>query len=97
MQFDWDDDKNEANVLKHGLDFEDAAEVFDGPVLRRRDTREGYGEERWVGLGLLGRFVVAVVFTLREPDIIRIISMRKATQDERNKFQDALQNELGFS
>lgn len=94
MRFEWDERKNDENIFKHDLDFEDAAEVFAGPVLKRLDTRQDYGEARWIGIGLLGVLVVVVVFTPRPPDMIRIISMRKATQYERQRFEAAFQDEL---
>ena len=97
MRFEWDEAKNEANLLKHDLDFADAELVFAGPVLQLQDTRRNYGEDRFVGIGFLESLVVVVVFTRREPDIVRLISMRKATQDEKHRFQNALQNQLGSS
>ena len=95
MKFEWDEAKNETNLLKHDLDFVDAEAVFAGPMLQLRAEQQDYGEDRFIGLGLLQSLVVVVVWTRREPDIIRIISMRKATQDEKQRFQTALQNQLG--
>ncbi len=43
VKFEWDEDKNESNVEKHGLDFEDASEVFDSPMLVAFDMRQDYG------------------------------------------------------
>jgi hypothetical protein len=45
MRFAWDEAKRRANIRKHGLDFADVAEMFDGIFLARPDTREDYGEE----------------------------------------------------
>lgn len=92
MRFEWDEAKNSANVRKHGFDFEDAHEVFDSPLLARLDQREDYGEGRWQGIGLLRGCVVVIVFTEREPDVIRIISLRKASSNERRAFQKAIQD-----
>lgn len=58
----------------------------------RADTREAYGEERWVGIGTLRARVVVLVFTEREPDVLRIISLRKANQDERKEYETAVQD-----
>ena len=44
MVFEWNAAKNAANIAKHGIDFEDAIEMFDGPVLERPDDRRDYGE-----------------------------------------------------
>ena len=95
MHFDWDEEKNNANVHKHGLDFTDAWEVFELPMLIIRDNRADYGEERWAGLGILGNRIVKVVFTESDEITIRIISLRKALKYEREEFEQAFKNRLG--
>jgi len=95
VHFEWDEQKNDDNVLKHDLDFEDASEVFAGPLLTMSDTRQDYGEVRWIGIGFLEARIVVVVFTRREPDIIRVISMRKATHHEQQRFAEDFKNQLG--
>jgi hypothetical protein len=92
VKFEWDARKNEANIRKHGFDFHDAWEVFQGPLLARLDDREDYGEDRWQGVGLLRGELVVVIFTQRQPGIIRVISLRKAKKHEREDFEKALQN-----
>jgi len=94
-RFEWDEAKNRRNIRKHGLDFADVAEVFRGPVKARPDTREDYGEERWIALGLLKDRVVAIAFAQAGDDFIRVISFRKADRDEREEFEEALQDRLG--
>ena len=91
MNFEWDEAKNRKNIRKHGIDFADAPEVFAGPMLVRLDTREDYGEDRWLGIGLLRGRAVFVAFAESEPDLIRIISVRKANQNERREFEKAIQ------
>ena len=95
MNFEWDEEKNEENIRKHGFDFADAWEIFESPMRAALDTREGYGEDRLNGIGLLGNRIVVVVFTGRGEDIIRIISLRKALRHERKKFEEALRDRLG--
>jgi hypothetical protein len=46
VKFEWDARKNEANIRKHGFDFHDTWEVFQGPLLARLDERKDYGEDR---------------------------------------------------
>jgi uncharacterized protein len=46
MIFEWDEQKNQANIRKHKLDFEDAWQIFEAPMLVALDDREEYGEER---------------------------------------------------
>jgi hypothetical protein len=48
MEFEWDNQKNKANIEKHGLDFSDSHKVFELPMLVRIDDREDYGEDRWI-------------------------------------------------
>jgi uncharacterized DUF497 family protein len=96
VKFEWDEAKNRENIRKHGLDFADAWEIFDAPVLTNLDAREDYGEDRRVGLGLLKNFIVVVTYTERE-DVIRLISLRKALKHERTGFEEALGNGLGES
>lgn len=92
MNFDWDDNKNLENIRKHGFDFADAWEVFESPMITRLDTREDYGEDRWIGLGFLGNRVVVVVFTEPAENTVRIISLRKALKYERKKLEEALKD-----
>lgn len=60
----------------------------------RLDERRNYGELRWQGLGLVQGRVVAVAYTKRDPDTIRIISLRKANSREKTLFQETLKDEL---
>jgi uncharacterized DUF497 family protein len=46
MQFEWDEQKNLANIRKHGFSFADAWEIFDAPMLVDLDDRRNYGEDR---------------------------------------------------
>ncbi len=50
MRFVWDEEKRETNLLRHGLDFADAWEIFLSPLLTAVDVREAYGEERVIGI-----------------------------------------------
>ena len=95
MKFEWNAAKNEQNIRKHDFDFADAERIFTGtfPLLIRLDMREDYGEDRWQGIGMLdGCVVVVVVFTEPRTNIIRIISMRKATKNERTEYEKANKN-----
>jgi uncharacterized DUF497 family protein len=94
MNFEWDEAKNRANIRKHGFHFAEAEEMFRGPLLARPDTREDYGEERWIGVGMIQGRLAFVAFSQPSPDVIRIISLRKADHEERKEYEKALQNEL---
>ncbi len=91
MKFEWDKAKNKINIRKRGLDFADAPEIFNGPMLIQLDTRQDYGEDRWIGLGLINNRVVVVVYTERDKgETIRIISLRKALKYERKRFAESI-------
>jgi len=92
MKFEWDEEKNQANIRRHRIDFADVPPVFDGPMVVALDTRKNHGEDRLIGIGLLINSVVVVVFVERTGDTIRIISARKAEQHEREKFKKEIRN-----
>ena len=85
MHFSWDETKRKANIAKHGLDFADAARVFESPMVLFEDDRQDYGEQRMIGIGLLESLVVLIVHVESETNI-RIISMRKADSNETNLY-----------
>jgi hypothetical protein len=85
MNFTWDESKRQTNLQKHGLDFADAEKVFSGPLVLFEDTRENYGEQRMIGIGLLDYLVVLMVHVESDDDI-RIISMRKADSNETDLY-----------
>lgn len=98
MKFEWDEAKNRQNIKKHGFDLTDAQGLFTGdmPFLVSLDAEADYGEDRWIGIGILeGIVVVVVIFTERGGDTIRIISLRKATSKERKAYEKEIQNRLG--
>jgi len=95
MRFEWDEEKNRGNIRKHKLDFVDAWKVFVRPLLRTLDDRKDYGEDRWVGIGLLDNTrIVVVVFAEPAQDVIRVISFRKALADERKQYEKAFRDEF---
>ncbi|MGH7230917.1 MAG: BrnT family toxin [Nitrospiraceae bacterium] len=95
MRFEWDEAKRTSNVAKHGIDFVDVPEMFQGPMLVRLDERKNYGESRWQGLGLVQGRLVVVAYTKRDSNTIRIISLRKANSREKILFQETLKDQLG--
>jgi len=90
VNFEWDEGKNRENIRKHGLDFEDAWEIFAGPLFPELDLRRDYRQDRWTAIGLLGDRVVVVTFTSGSNDTIRIISLRKALRHERKKLEEEI-------
>jgi uncharacterized DUF497 family protein len=95
VEFEWDENKRTENIKKHGLDFADAWQIFYGFVLVDVDNREDYGETRFLGIGFLRNIIVVIVFTEPDEETIRIISLRKALNYEREKFEQYIKDELG--
>ena len=87
--FEWDEDKNAANIVRHGIDFDDAIRIFDGSVLEKMDDRHGYGEVRMVAIGIAYGRELFVVYTWRG-DNRRIISARRANRHERQAYYQTL-------
>ena len=90
MQVEWDETKNARNIVKHRVDFAFVTQVFDGRLIQWRDTRVEYGEERWGGLADINGRVYFVVWTMRGPDTVRLISARKANERERKNFRSQI-------
>ena len=86
MKFEWDENKQRTNLQKHGLDFRDAHLAFTDDAFVVEDPHDDYDEIRYILQGLLEQFIIIVVFTVRENEIIRIISMRKANRREQENY-----------
>jgi len=87
--FEWDPDKSETNLQKHGLSFEEATTVFGDPLsMNMADPDHSVDESRFLLLGLsnLGRLLV-VSYTERPPNT-RLISARLATKRERSEYEE---------
>jgi hypothetical protein len=85
MEFEWDEGKRQINLRKRRLDFADAEIVFSGATFTFEDDRFEYGEDRYITLGLLRGMVVVIAHTERN-EVIRVISMRKATKYEQQLY-----------
>ncbi len=87
-EFEWDEEKAEANLAKHGVPFEAAAAVFaDEKRSVIIDDRLDYGEERWNVIGLVDGILLTVTCTMRG-HVCRIISARRASRKERETYAD---------
>lgn len=84
MEFEWDPAKRQSNLEKHGIDFRDAARVWDGPTWTRRSDQQD--EERYVAVGFVDGRLIAVVYTLREGRY-RIISARRTWKSEERAYR----------
>jgi len=86
--FEWDPEKAEANLSKHGVSFEEAVTAFGDPLsMNMTDPDHSEREQRFIVLGMSDRFRLLVVsYTERQPRT-RIISARLATRYERKQYE----------
>ncbi len=88
MEFDWNEKKNQTNIRDHGVSFEKAKRIFEGDVLTTIDDRFHYGELREISIGLVdGILLLTVAHIDTEIGEIRLISARKATKKERERYE----------
>ena len=60
--FEWDENKRQANIEKHGIDFADLEEIFTNPFVECLDNRIDYGETRILLLGQLDGVILYLVY-----------------------------------
>ena len=89
MRFEWDSAKDAANRKKHGVSFREATEVFAGEAdcLEIFDETHSDEEDRFIAVGKSTRGVLVVVYTEPESKVLRIVSARMATRNERLLFE----------
>ena len=85
MRVTFDPVKRERTLLDRGLDFGDAAQVFEGVTVEMDDTRRDYGERRVICYGLLAGRLVVIGYTPRGA-VRHIFSMRKANDREQTRL-----------
>ncbi len=90
MRFEWDSRKDDINRKKHGVSLEEAAGLFrrDKDFLEIYDEEHSDEEDRFIAVGRIRRGVVVVVYVEREVEVIRILSARMATKNERQHFEE---------
>ena len=87
VRYEWDDGKAAVNLRKHGVDFVDSIAALEDPNrVEEIDTQFVYGEERIQVIGRALDNVLFVIVTLRDEDTCRIISARKATRHEQDRY-----------
>ncbi|MCH7942070.1 MAG: BrnT family toxin [Proteobacteria bacterium] len=91
-QFEWDWKKHASNLIDHKIGFDQAKEIFKGPRLEWPDTREHYGEDRFISIGEVEGRCLFVVHTPRGGKT-RIISARKATRNEQIAYYKKIYGE----
>ena len=98
MRYSWNDKKNRRNLELHGIAFEDAVRIFEGPTVERVDDRFDYGERRVYAIGLVNGLEITVIYADRKDDDTddvsdadsdnerRIISAWRAEPHERRHY-----------
>jgi uncharacterized protein len=86
MTYAWDPKKNRRNIAQHGIAFEDAVRIFEGPTLEKVDDRFEYGEARVYAIGIVNGIEIAVIYTDVSRTERRIISAWGAERDEREAY-----------
>lgn len=89
VRFEWDEQKNKQNIKKHGVSFTEASTIFLGfPLDVFFDPDHSKEEERYIAVGFSDKGRALMVVHCENPTgtVIRIISARKATAEERKAF-----------
>jgi len=92
MRLEWDENKRIDNLVKHGLDFQDAGKIFvDKKRIEFTDNRKDYGENRVcvigkIETGTFKKIIIALIVFVDRNGIIRIISARPANKKERRLY-----------
>jgi len=95
LRFEWDDQKAVENLSKHGVSFGEATEVFYDPnALEGKDAEHSIDEARFFIIGYSTSRMLFVVFAERRGDMIRIISARPPTPEERKLYEEQERSEL---
>ena len=83
MEIEYDPHKAETNLKKHGVSFDEATTALYDPMALVQEDMDSIGESRWILIGLSSKVnILTVVYTLRDEEIIRLISARQATRKE---------------
>lgn len=87
MKIEFDPDKAAINLAKHGISFEEAStSLYDEQALAMEDVTSE-NEQRWILIGMSNQLrLLTMIYTLREPDIIRLISARRSTKREMSDY-----------
>lgn len=94
LTFEWDAEKAKANLKKHKISFDEARTIFADPrLLTFPDAEHSEDEDRFISIGLSSKFrVLLTVHAERGEDVIRIISCRRATVNERKVYDENTQD-----
>ena len=86
MEFEWDESKRLFNIRKHGFDFVAVRQILNNAHVKGAAKLGKDGEQRFSATGLIYGIDATVIYTMRG-DITRIISLRRAWESERRRYQ----------
>jgi uncharacterized DUF497 family protein len=86
LRFTWTPEKNRVNVRRHGIAFQDAARIFEGPTVERVDDRFDYGETRIYAIGVVNGIEITVIYTDRDNHQRHLISAWRSEPHERRYY-----------
>ena len=86
MNYTWDPEKDRRNIARHGIAFEAAVRIFEGPTLEQVDDRFDYGEIRVYAVGVVNGIEITVIYTELSPSVRRIISAWRSERHEREAY-----------
>ncbi len=89
LNFEWDENKANANLKKHKISFEEAKTIFNDPFLMTfPDPYHSSIEKRYINLGCSSKGRILIVIHTERGANIRLISCRKATPSERRVYEE---------
>ena len=92
LNFEWDADKARENYRKHRVSFEEGVTVFGDPFsITIDDPDHSADEQRYIDIGTSEKGRVLVVSYTERGGSIRIISYRKATRNERRRYEEGIE------
>ena len=91
MRYTWDENKNKANLDRHGITFEDAQRIFEGPTLEKIDDRFDCEEIRIYAIGLVNGLEITVIYADQNNEERRIISAWRSEPHERRAYWQSLE------
>ena len=87
VEYEWDEAKAAANLAKHGISFTAAARALDDPrKIETLDDSLDHGEDRIQSICIIQESVLFVITVMRDENVCRIISARKATRHEQRRY-----------
>ena len=89
MKFEWDPQKANLSLSKHNVSFDEASTVFNDPLSRTFDDPDhSTGEQRFIIIGHSERNRLLFVCHTNDERIVRLISAREATRNERKYHEE---------